>query len=65
MAVEVLDKGGPDGATFGKSATEKISFYGTTTVVQQATAAAGTDAATTQTLANALKLALDNLGATA
>lgn len=62
MAVEYLGTGIPDGTVFGRSATEKISFYNATPVVQQATAAAGTDAATTQTLANALKLALDNLG---
>lgn len=28
----------PDGATFGSSASKKISFYGTTPVVQRATA---------------------------
>ena len=65
MSVEVIGTNQPDGATFGASASEKISAYGSTPVVQQATAAAGTDAATTQTLANALKLALDNLGFTA
>ena len=65
MAVEYIGNNGPDGMSMGLSATEKISFYGTTTVVQQATAAAGTDAATTQTLANALKVALDAYGLTA
>lgn len=65
MAVYYVGDNGPDGITIGTSATEKVSFYGATPVVQQATAPAGTDAATTQTLANALKLALDNLGLTA
>lgn len=46
----------------GLSATDKIGFYGTKTLVaQQASAAAGTDAATTQALANALRTALLNL----
>jgi hypothetical protein len=63
--VEQISSNKPDGACLGKSATEKIAFYGVTPVVQQATAASGTDAATTQALANALKLALNNLGLTA
>ena len=65
MAIYYVGDNGPDGTVLGKSATEKIAFYGGTPAVQQATAAAGTDAATTQALANALKLALDNLGVTA
>ncbi len=52
----------PDGTALGQSATDKISFYGATPVVQAATQAAGTDAATTQTLANAMRTALRNLG---
>lgn len=32
----------PDGALMGKDATEKIGFYGTTPVVQRATAATHT-----------------------
>ncbi|HEY6022462.1 MAG TPA: hypothetical protein VIY48_22150 [Candidatus Paceibacterota bacterium] len=46
----------------GLVATDKIGFYGATRVAQQASAAAGTDAATTQALANALRTALLNLG---
>lgn len=46
----------------GLQASDTIGFYGTTPVAQQASAAAGTDAATTQTLANALRTALLNLG---
>lgn len=34
MAVEYLDKGNDDGTCLGQSATEKISFYGATTIVQ-------------------------------
>jgi len=62
MAVEHLTKGNDDGTTMGQSATEKISFYGVTTVVQASIAAAGTDAATTQTLANDLRTKLIALG---
>ena len=55
---ERLDYGSPDGCLMGGAATDKIGFYGTTPVVQQSSAAAGTDAATTQALANALRTAL-------
>jgi ApbE superfamily uncharacterized protein (UPF0280 family) len=60
-AGEYLGNGNPDGTSFGQSG-EKISFYGATPVTVQASAAAGTDAATTQTLANALRTALLNYG---
>jgi len=56
--VEYIGSNKPDGACFGLSASEKIAFYGTTPVVQQSSAAAGTDAATTQALANAIRTAL-------
>ena len=32
---EYIDYGSPDGAIFGRAATEKIGFYGTTPVAQQ------------------------------
>ena len=38
MATEQVTKNTPDGATMGSSATEKIGFYGTTPVVQPASA---------------------------
>lgn len=62
MAIEHLSKGNDDGTTLGQSATDKISFYGVTAVVQATIAAAGTDAATTQTLANDLRTKLSALG---
>ena len=62
MAAKQLSDKGPDGTRLGQSTSDKISFYGATPVAVQATAAAGTDAATTQTLANALRLALLNTG---
>lgn len=65
MSVTELSDGNDDGTRLGQSASDKISFHGSTPVVQQSTAAAGTDAATTQALANAQKVALDAYGLTA
>lgn len=62
MAVEHLSKANDDGTVLGQSATDKISFYNATPVVQATIAANGTDAATTQTLANDLKAKLVSLG---
>ncbi|KKL60502.1 hypothetical protein LCGC14_2204650, partial [marine sediment metagenome] len=52
----------PGGSGLGQSATDLISFYGITPIVQATIAAAGTDAATTQTLANDLRTKLIALG---
>jgi hypothetical protein len=63
MAVgKYIGSADPDGTSLGQSATDKISFYGATPVVQAAVAANGTDAATTQALANDLKTKLVALG---
>lgn len=62
MAVEHLTKASSDGTVMGQAATEKIGFYGVAPVVQASIAAAGTDAATTQTLANDLRTKLIALG---
>jgi hypothetical protein len=59
---EQLSYGAPDGCMIGKSATEKVGFFGATPVVQQATVAAATDATTVITTANACRTALRNLG---
>lgn len=59
---ERLDYGSPDGCLIGGAVTDKIGFYGTVPVVQQATVAAATDAATVITTANACRTALRNLG---
>lgn len=62
MAVgDYCGKKSPDGTSLGQSG-DKISFFGSTPVAVQATAAAGTDAATTQVIANACRLALLNYG---
>lgn len=49
-------------ALVGLSATDTIGFYGVTPVAQATIAANGTDAATTQALANDLKAKLKSLG---
>lgn len=36
MATKQLSDGGPDGTTMGQSATDKVSLYGVTPVVQRA-----------------------------
>lgn len=48
--VETLGQNASGGMTFGASTTEKISFYGVTTVVQPASAAQTTTAATWATV---------------
>jgi hypothetical protein len=62
MAVEYLGTGIPDGTILGRSATEKIAFYGGTPLVQGTSTAIGTDAATTQALANSIKVYLEASG---
>ena len=59
---EQLSYGAPAGCMIGKSATEKVGFFGATPVVQQTTVAAATDAATCITTANACRTTLRNLG---
>jgi hypothetical protein len=58
-----IDGGTISGVTSLTTPTSSvIGLYGAPAVAVQATAAAGTDAATTQTLANALRTALLNMG---
>lgn len=44
---EVVDYGGPDGATFGKSSSDPIGFYGATPVARDAVVTADISTATT------------------
>lgn len=60
--IKYLDDGNDDGTCLGQSATEKISFFGVTPVVQQTGAAVATDLATEIVLSTALRLAMVNLG---
>ena len=62
MAVVHLSNGNDDGTVLGQSASDKISLYGVTPIVQATATAAGTDAATTQTLANGIRTHLINIG---
>jgi len=50
------------GTKIGTSSTEKLGFFNASPIVRPTLAAAATDAATTQTLANSLRTALINLG---
>lgn len=52
----------PAGAQIGKSATEKVGFFGATPVVQVANVVDATDAATAITKLNAVIAGLEALG---
>lgn len=66
MAVEYLGSGVDDGVNFGRSATDKIGFYGLTTpIVRPAITAVATATATTtlnETKIDRLYTALRNIG---
>jgi len=65
MAVEYVGSNAPDGTSFGTSATEKISFYGATTIVKPSVTWPNTATATTalnEAKCNRLMVALVNLG---
>ena len=63
MAIEQqLSRSTTGGASFGQSATDKISFFGATPVVKPTVVAAGTDLATTITEVASLRAALVALG---
>lgn len=59
---EQVTYNGPDGAQIGKSATEKIGFFGATPVVRVANVVDATDAATAITKLNAVIAGLETLG---
>ena len=52
MAVEYIGNNGTEGMSIGKAATEKVSVYGETPVVQAAAPAAAVTAASTTTVCN-------------
>lgn len=65
MAVNYIGDNGPDGVSVGKSATEKVSFYGATPIVKPSVTWPNTGTATTtlnETKVNRLMVALVNLG---
>lgn len=59
MAARQLSDKSPDGTSLGQSTTDKISFFGVTTVVQQTGFAAATVAKTTTTTATTTALQTD------
>ena len=59
---EQVTYNGPDGAQIGKSATEKVGFFGATPVVRVANVVDATDAATAITKLNAVIAGLETLG---
>lgn len=59
---EQLTYNAPGGAQIGKSATEKVGFFGATPVVQVANVVDATDAATAITKLNAVIAGLETLG---
>ena len=79
MAVTYVSDKNPDGISIGQDATDKVAFFGGTPVVQQTASVSTTIVVTNssatsllasaiqecQTAANALRTALNNLGATA
>lgn len=52
MAAEQLGYNAPDGMVMGSSATEKIAFYGATTIAQQTTNSAISTTASVSTSGN-------------
>jgi hypothetical protein len=65
MAVFYVGDKNTDGSCFGRSASDKIAFHGSTPVVQQTTPTTATDAAGALAAVNVIKTALDNYGLTA
>lgn len=59
MAVEYLGTNSPDGTCLGLSSTEKIAFYGTTTVVQPSSASQAAVTTSVTTTATTTALATD------
>jgi hypothetical protein len=64
--IEQVTYNGPDGATMGKDANEKISFYGVTPIVQRTAAVATSDVgtATSTDVTTAVKAAILDIMAT-
>lgn len=61
MGVEYVNNKNDDGASFGQSAADLISFYGVSPVAQAATIAAATNTTTTTSTTTALTTDLDSV----
>lgn len=59
--VQYIGDGAPEGVSIQSSATEKLSFFGVTPVVQQATITDATNTTTTTSTTTALTTDLDSL----
>ena len=59
MAIKHVSDNNPDGTLVGQSATDKVAFYGATTVVQPTSASQAAAAATTTTTATTTALQTD------
>lgn len=62
MSARQIHDGNSDGLSIGRDANDKVGFFGATPVVQEATIADATDAATAITQCNAVIAALVALG---
>ena len=62
MAVTQLHSGNADGVQIGRDADDKVGFFGSDPVVQQAVIADATDATTAITRINAVIAALETYG---
>jgi hypothetical protein len=65
MAVEQIGNAAPDGVTIGAAATDKVSIYGVTPVVQASAITAATDLTTALVSVTALIAAVKGIGITA
>lgn len=61
MAARELSDGAPDGTRLGQSASDKVGFFGATTVVQRTYVAAATNTTTTTSTTTALTTDLDSV----
>lgn len=52
MTIKQISDGGPDGTLLGQSATDKVAFFGSTTVTQPASVSQGAVTATAVTAVN-------------
>jgi hypothetical protein len=62
MSVYYVGTNGADGSCFGKTTSDKIAFFGTTPIDQEAAIADATDAATAITQLNSVIGVLENYG---
>ena len=62
MAVHYIGTNSSDGSCLGKTSSDKVAFFGTTPIDQEAAIADATDAATAITQLNSVIGVLENYG---